>query len=262
MAKIWAEIEADEQAKLEAMYATPKKANAAADTFNGQDFVTVETKGVRRIHGIASTPKPCTSGKGNKLSLNSRGVVAELPIPLLSQHDSGGPIGEVYHIRRTDRLVYVRASLFDTPAADFAWSLIQEKTVSAFSVLSADVPDTDWSAESVVDGFRFKDQWLCKEISLVREGANPDCLFEILRHGDDGKKFWDVTASKAEVNSSLPYAGVWKDAEQYQPGQFTTHDGSLWHAQIETKGVKPGTAPGCWKLAVKRGEAHKLENAK
>lgn len=49
----------------------------------------------------------------------------------------------------------------------------------------------------------------------------------------------------------LPYQGVFADGKAYGAGDFVTHSGSLWHANIDTT-ERPG-AGGDWTLAVKRG---------
>ena len=45
--------------------------------------------------------------------------------------------------------------------------------------------------------------------------------------------------------------GVWKDAEEYQPGDGVTYGGSFWIAQAGADG-RPDTGKG-WRLAVKKG---------
>lgn len=56
-----------------------------------------------------------------------------------------------------------------------------------------------------------------------------------------------------EQRSTLSYEGVWDDEKQYQPGNFVTVGGSMWHAQRPSKGVRPGTTTD-WVLAVKSGK--------
>lgn len=64
---------------------------------------------------------------------------------------------------------------------------------------------------------------------------------------------------RAAADKALPgYAGVWKAARTYLPGEYVTHQGSLWHSDIETKAVRPGDG-AVWKLAVKRGAAGQIE---
>jgi len=53
--------------------------------------------------------------------------------------------------------------------------------------------------------------------------------------------------------SGVPWKGVWGANESYPAGVFVTHGGSLWHAESASIGVRPGTDPNRWTLAVKRG---------
>ena len=48
------------------------------------------------------------------------------------------------------------------------------------------------------------------------------------------------------------YCGVWHEGT-YKRGNFVTHDGSVWHCNVDTC-TKPGTDPVAWTLAVKRGK--------
>ncbi|WP_441232581.1 hypothetical protein [Bradyrhizobium sp. 1200_D9_N1_1] len=55
-----------------------------------------------------------------------------------------------------------------------------------------------------------------------------------------------------ESRPALRYLGIWDAWRTYPPGSFVTHAGSVWHAETENTGVRPGEG-GFWKLAVKRG---------
>src|SRR5690349_16454406 len=59
----------------------------------------------------------------------------------------------------------------------------------------------------------------------------------------------------AELQSQpgLKYQGVWTSDLTYAPGSVVTHAGSMWHANIQTKGVKPGEDQAGWTLCVKHG---------
>ncbi len=50
----------------------------------------------------------------------------------------------------------------------------------------------------------------------------------------------------------LKYAGVWSAQSQYQAGNFVTDHGSLWHANIQSTGLRPGSG-AAWTLAAKAG---------
>jgi hypothetical protein len=67
-----------------------------------------------------------------------------------------------------------------------------------------------------------------------------------------------------EAAPSVPpikYVGVWKASDEYKPGNVVTHSGSMWHANIVTKGVKPGDG-NMFTLCVKRGRDGKSGDAK
>jgi hypothetical protein len=51
----------------------------------------------------------------------------------------------------------------------------------------------------------------------------------------------------------MKYCGVWDHKATYPCGSLVTHAGSLWHANIEMTGYRPGSGNG-WVLAVKRGK--------
>ena len=51
----------------------------------------------------------------------------------------------------------------------------------------------------------------------------------------------------------VQYRGVWATTAKYVKDEAVTWDGSLWVARIDSFGTRPGTAPACWQLAVKRG---------
>jgi hypothetical protein len=52
--------------------------------------------------------------------------------------------------------------------------------------------------------------------------------------------------------SAFEYSGPWKSDTKYRKNQFVSHRGSMWHAQIDSRGVVPGDG-AMWKLAVKQG---------
>ena len=145
---------------------------------NGTETVWLEGRtGRRMICGIASTP----TINAHKYSLSSEGCVARLPIPVLSQHEGDGkPIGEVVRLRKSRRHVYVEAIIFEgNVAADHAWRLIEAGELRALSGAMSNDPRTH-RLQGIADGVSFYDQWMLKEVSICREGANPDCRFEIL----------------------------------------------------------------------------------
>lgn len=49
------------------------------------------------------------------------------------------------------------------------------------------------------------------------------------------------------------YRDVWDATTKYEPHEMVSHDGSCWIAKTASIGTRPGTAPGVWRLCVKRG---------
>lgn len=60
-----------------------------------------------------------------------------------------------------------------------------------------------------------------------------------------------IEALEAKVGEGISYQGPHEVDKVYQPGNFVTHDGSLWHCNYKTA-TKPGDG-AAWTLAVKRG---------
>lgn len=58
---------------------------------------------------------------------------------------------------------------------------------------------------------------------------------------------------KLEQLPSPKYRGVWDAQTGYFVGDFCTDDGSLWHCERASTGVRPGSMADAWTLAVKRG---------
>lgn len=79
--------------------------------------------------------------------------------------------------------------------------------------------------------------------------------FDVER-GSDGRSYilkfeGEGTRHEYELTFPVPvYCGVFKEGEDYVPGDLVTWGGSLWHCDLETKD-KPGTES--WTLAVKKG---------
>ena len=55
-----------------------------------------------------------------------------------------------------------------------------------------------------------------------------------------------------EAKSMGQYLGPWQKGTSYEPGNFCTSSGSLWHCRLAT-GTRPGTCPEAWQLVAKRG---------
>lgn len=47
---------------------------------------------------------------------------------------------------------------------------------------------------------------------------------------------------------------IYDATKDYKAGVFVTSAGSMWFARAASRGIKPGTGDGIWKLCVKRGD--------
>jgi hypothetical protein len=87
-----------------------------------------------------------------------------------------------------------------------------------------------------------------------RDGFSLDD-FDVER-GSDGRTFtlkFEQGDTRHEYELTFPvpvYCGVYKEGDEYVPGDMVTWGGSLWHCDAGTKD-KPGTDG--WTLAVKKG---------
>lgn len=59
--------------------------------------------------------------------------------------------------------------------------------------------------------------------------------------------------SRLKAVEAREWQGTFDRDKQYERGALVTHHGSIWHANVETKGVVPGESNAFWSLAVKRG---------
>jgi len=138
-----------------------------------ETIALVRVRGSRRIRGIASTGTMNSHG----YSLDPRGCMISLPVPILSGHSEGPPIGEVVVASKSAERIFIRGVIFEGNAArDYAWRLIKDGTLRRLS--GACAPGSSRLA-GIVDGKKFYDRWQLGEVSLCRSGANPDCVFEV-----------------------------------------------------------------------------------
>ena len=131
------------------------------------------------IEGIASTPSTDRMGD----IVEPKGAVFKLPLPLLWQHSSWQPIGEVFEAKVTDEGIKFKAkiALGLLPEIDRAWKLIKAGLVRGvsigFNALEAADIKGSW-------GQRFtKWEWL--ELSAVTIPANQDASVQTIKAIDD-----------------------------------------------------------------------------
>jgi HK97 family phage prohead protease len=142
-------------------------------------------EGKWEVEGIATTPTPDRMGD----IVESRGAVYKLPIPLLWQHRSSEPVGEVFAARATDDGIPVRARVFKAEAFTSttirerlleAWESVKSGLVKGFSIgfnplESAQIENT-WS-------YRFL-SWEWLELSLVTIPANSEATIQTVKSID------------------------------------------------------------------------------
>lgn len=155
----------------------------------GTETIWLEKSATRMIHGTASTLTP----NSHNYSLDPEGCRLTLPLPLLFGHgfiDINGnkrtkgyknleeaAIGEVVYLKKSQRGIYFRAILFETKAADHAWNLIVSGEANAIS--AGPDPKEEIKMSGIVDGVKYYSGWTMHEVSVCRQGANPDARCEV-----------------------------------------------------------------------------------
>lgn len=150
-------------------------------------YATIELKSVdearRRFTGIAST---VSTDRMNDV-VESRGMVAKHPTPLLWQHDSRQPIGWVTATRVSDKSIEAdfEMATIDEPGTlknrlDTAWQSIKAKLVRGLSIGFKSI---ETSRIEGTGGIRFL-SWELLEISAVTIPANADCSIQNIRSID------------------------------------------------------------------------------
>lgn len=61
------------------------------------------------------------------------------------------------------------------------------------------------------------------------------------------------------ASTGLPWKRTYDAGRGYQAGDFVTHRGHLWHANVNVQGVEPGTSHTSWGLAAKGGRGRPVE---
>lgn len=152
----------------------------------------------REISGIASTPSVDRVGD----VIAPHGAEFSLPIPLLWQHNSAEPIGNVTSANVTDTGIQVDAKLAktETPGRlkdrlDEAWESLKIGLVRGLSIGFQPLESTP-----IKGGFRF-DRWSWTELSAVTIPANAEASIQQV-------KFFDSKTTSAEPYSAERLASV------------------------------------------------------
>jgi HK97 family phage prohead protease/HK97 family phage major capsid protein len=144
----------------------------------------------REITGIATTP---SADRLNDV-VEPRGAQFNLPIPLLWQHDSHQPIGQVTHAKVGNGGIEIVAKIAKgvTDEIDRAWSLIKAGLVPGLSIGFKSI---EHEIIPKSKGIRFT-KWLWLELSAVTIPANAEATITTIRSID--------TALRAVPGQSKP----------------------------------------------------------
>lgn len=141
---------------------------------------------LRVITGIATTPSTDRMGD----IVKSEGAEFKLPIPLLWQHDSRQPIGEVFAASVTAAGIEIKARIakIDEPGTlkdrlDEAWQSLKSGLVKGLSIGFQSLEDADIKGTY---GIRFL-KWLWLELSAVTIPANGDANIQTVKQCDIGR---------------------------------------------------------------------------
>ncbi len=166
-------------------------------------YSVVELKSVdeekRILEGLASTP--ATDRMGDVV--DPKGAVFNLPLPLLWQHRSDQPIGQVTHAEVTPTGIRIRASIakdLGIPRIDEAWALIKSGLVRGFSIGFKGLEVEEIKGTF---GLRFK-KWEWLELSTVTVPANSQTTIATIKQFDQGPA---ATGTETPIESPQP-AGV------------------------------------------------------
>lgn len=136
----------------------------------------------RIIEGVASTPTPDRMGD----TIDPMGAKFSVPMPLLWQHDSTQPIGEVTFAKPTKQGIPFRAQLANVPdppslkdRLDSAWAQIKAGLVKAVSIGFRAI-DYEFMDDG---GIAFK-EWEWLELSAVTIPANAEATITTIRSLD------------------------------------------------------------------------------
>lgn len=137
----------------------------------------------RVVEGIASTP---VTDRLNDI-VEPKGAMFKLPIPLLWQHNSAAPVGQVFEAKVTDDGIRIRARFVKVmePASlkddlDRAWAMVKAKLVRGLSIGFSPL---EWADIKGTFGVRYtKWEWL--ELSAVTIAANSDATITAIKSAD------------------------------------------------------------------------------
>jgi len=159
----------------------------------------LELKGIdderREISGIATS---ISADRMNDVVV-PEGASFKLPLPLLSQHDSSQPIGEVYEAEVNGRNIRIKARIAKDSGLDYvenAWKQIKARLVRGLSIGFRSLKVEPLDAERPWDGYKFL-EWEWLELSAVTIPANAQATIQ-------GVKMYDGIAPAASGKKRAP----------------------------------------------------------
>lgn len=182
----------------------------------GYSLLTIKTMDddQRIITGIATTPTVDRMGD----IVEPRGAEFSLPIPLLFQHDSWSPIGDVTKANVTDQGIEITAQLAKTEEPgtlkdrlDEAWQSIKLGLVRGLSI---GFQGLETARIEGTYGYRFL-KWALYEISVVTIPANAEANIQSVKSIDT--KLRAASGKKQLAVVRLPPAGVSASATKSKP---------------------------------------------
>lgn len=139
----------------------------------------------RVIEGVASTPTTDRTGD----IVEPKGAEFTLPLPLLWQHDSRQPVGEVFYAKATASGIQIKAQFakITEPGLlkdrlDEAWQTVKARLVRALSIGFSPIESARIEGSY---GMHFT-KWNWLELSAVTIPANQDCTILTVKQFDTG----------------------------------------------------------------------------
>jgi HK97 family phage major capsid protein/HK97 family phage prohead protease len=170
----------------------------------------------REITGWATTPE---ADRMNDV-VEPKGAQFKLPLPLLWQHDSGQPIGQVTHAKVSDAGIEIVAKIAKNVTAeiDRAWSLIKAGLVPGLSIGFKPL-EHEFIKET--KGLRFK-KWNWLELSCVTIAANETASITMIRSIDTAQRAASGQKPRRVVHLNPPGASGPSKHTDAQEGKMKT----------------------------------------
>lgn len=168
----------------------------------------------RILSGIATTPTPDRMGD----IVEPLGARFSLPIPLLYQHASALPVGEVFEARATKDGIAVNARIFKAAESrtlkerlDEAWESVKIGLLKGFSIGFAPIGPPEQTKDF---SYRYK-TWEWLELSLVTIPANAEATISTVKSLD---RQWRAASGQRPGVVRLDSETLRRVRRELQPG--------------------------------------------